>query len=75
MKIFGRLYPLRFATWRRAEAILEYGFAKIDQTAYLSPAKGETNGCMGGSGACTRNVIEFRNDRKFTAESSVSFGK
>jgi hypothetical protein len=59
----------------RAEAVLEYGFAKIDQTTYLLPAKGETNGCMSGSGACTRNLIEFRNYRKFTAESSVTFGK
>jgi hypothetical protein len=59
----------------RAEAILEYGFARIDQTTYLLPAKAETNGCMSGSGACTRNVIEFRNYRKFTAESSVTFGK
>jgi hypothetical protein len=30
---------------------------------------------MSGSGACTRNVIEFRNYRKFEAESTVTFGK
>jgi hypothetical protein len=59
----------------RAEAVLEYGFAAIDRNTYLLPAKGESNGCMTGSGACTRNVIEFRNYRKFTADSTVTFGK
>ena len=62
-------------TVSRAEATLEYGFAKIDQSTYLLPARGENIGCMSGSGACTRNTIEFRNYRKFTAESTVSFGK
>jgi len=62
-------------TISRAEAVLEYGFAKIEGKTYLLPAKGETNGCMSGSGTCTRNVIEFRNYRKFTADSTVTFGK
>lgn len=59
----------------RADAILEYGFVRIEQKTYLLPASGETSGCMSGSGACTRNAIEFRNYRKFTTDSSVTFGK
>jgi hypothetical protein len=66
--------PRDFPT-SRADAILEYAFARIEQKTYLLPAKGESNGCMSGSGACTRNVIEFRNYRKFEAESTVTFGK
>jgi hypothetical protein len=31
--------------------------------------------CMSGSGTCTRNVIEFRNYKKFTTESNVKFGQ
>jgi hypothetical protein len=67
---FPRDFPVS-----RAEAVLQYGFAKIDGKSYLLPASGENIGCMSGSGACTRNSISFRNYRKFTAESTVTFGK
>jgi hypothetical protein len=67
---FPRDFPVR-----RAEAILQYGFVKIDGKTYLLPASGENIGCMTGSGACTRNVIAFRNYRKFTADSTITFGK
>ena len=59
----------------RADAILEYGFVRIEQNTYLLPASADTSGCMSGSGACTRNAIEFRSYRKFTTDSSVTFGK
>jgi hypothetical protein len=59
----------------RAESVLEYAFVKIDQKTYLLPAKGENVGCFSGSGTCKRNVIEFRNYRKFEAESKVKFGQ
>jgi hypothetical protein len=67
---FPRDFPVR-----RAEAILQYGFVKIDGKTYLLPASGENIGCMTGSGACTRNAIAFRNYRKFSADSTVTFGK
>ena len=57
----------------RSEATLEYSLVKIDQHTYLLPASSEVIGCMRGSGACTRNVIEFKNYRKFTADSDVKF--
>lgn len=59
----------------KAECMLEYGFVKIDQKTYLLPAKGENVACFSGSGACTRNSIEFRNYRKFEADSKITFGK
>jgi hypothetical protein len=65
-----RDYPLS-----KAESVLEYAFVKIDQKTYLLPAKGENVGCFSGSGTCKRNVIEFRNYRKFEAESKVKFGQ
>jgi hypothetical protein len=58
-----------------AESTLEYGFVRIEQNTYLLPTKSESVGCMSGSGTCTRNAIEFRNYRKFTAESTVNFEK
>jgi len=57
----------------KAEMILDYTFVKIDQKMYLLPGGSENLGCMRGSGTCTRNVIEFRNYRKFTADSAVKF--
>ena len=59
----------------KAESVLEYAFVKIDQKSYLLPAKGENLGCFSGSGTCTRNAIEFRNYRKFEAESKIKFGQ
>lgn len=57
----------------KAEATLVYAFASIDQRTYLLPASGENVGCMSGSGTCTRNLIEFRDYRKFTTDSRVKF--
>ncbi len=65
-----RDYPLS-----SAESVLEYAFVKIEQKTYLLPAKGENAGCFSGSGTCSRNVIEFRNYRKFEADSKLKFGQ
>lgn len=67
---FPRDFPVS-----RAEAVLQYGYVKVDGKTYLLPASGENIGCMSGSGTCTRNAIAFRNYRKFSAESTVTFGK
>ena len=61
--------------YKGVEWLLEYGYVKIDQKTYLLPDRAENIACMTGSGACTRNVIEFRNYRKFTTESNVTFGR
>ncbi|MCW5982596.1 MAG: hypothetical protein KIT09_31200 [Bryobacteraceae bacterium] len=57
----------------RTESILEYAYVRIDGKVYLLPSRGENIGCASNSVACTRNVLEFRNYRKFTAESAVKF--
>ncbi|MBS1859692.1 MAG: hypothetical protein JST11_30250 [Acidobacteria bacterium] len=57
------------------ESALDYGYVRIEAKTYLLPARAENKSCMSGSGACTRNVIEFRNYRKFTTESNVKFGQ
>jgi hypothetical protein len=57
----------------KAELTLDFAFVKIDQKSYLMPAAAESLGCMRGSGACTRNVIEFKNYRKFTADSAIKY--
>ena len=67
-------FPRDF-TLSRAECKLQYAWVKIDQKSYLLPSASEDIGCMSGSGACTRNALEFKNYRKFTAESNITFGK
>jgi len=59
----------------RAECVIEYGFVRIDTTEYLLPVSSENTGCLRGGGSCSRNVIAFRNYRKFTAESNIKFDK
>jgi hypothetical protein len=58
-----------------AETVLTYAFVKIDGKPYLLPSGSENLGCSRGSGACTRNTIEFKNYKKFSADSTVTFGK
>jgi len=56
----------------RAEYTLVYGWVRIDDKAYLMPASGENVGCMSG-GTCTRNTTEFRDYRKFVADSKITY--
>jgi hypothetical protein len=67
-------FPRDF-TVSRAECKLQYAWVKIEQKSYLLPSSSENVGCMSGSGACTRNALEFKNYRKFTTESNITFGK
>jgi len=66
-------FPRDF-TISRAECKLQYAWVKIEQKSYLLPFSSENIGCMSGSGACTRNAIDFKNYRKFTTESNITFG-
>ena len=59
----------------RAESIVEYGYVKIDAASYLLPVSSENTGCLRGGTSCSRNVITFRNYRKFTTESNIKFEK
>ena len=60
--------------YNSAASSLEYGYVLIDGKRYLLPIKGENMACMAGR-SCSRNVIDFRNYRKFGAESNISFEK
>ena len=64
----------RYFPYNRLESILDYGFVKIDNKTYLLPVQNESIACQA-SGNCERNVIAFRNYRKFTAESEIKFEK
>jgi hypothetical protein len=57
----------------KAECALEYGFVNIDEARVLLPARAESRGCRRGTVNCSKNVTEFKNYRKFGAESSIKF--
>lgn len=53
------------------EVTVDYGWVKIGADRYLLPTKSENLACRRGSMYCSRNEIEFRDYRKFTAESTI----
>jgi hypothetical protein len=59
----------------KAESVVEYGFVNIEGKSYLLPTQSENLACLRGSSSCVRNVIEFRNYRKFSASSDIKYDK
>lgn len=57
----------------KAEVILDYDFVRINNKIFLLPVRAENLICQRGTQNCSRNVIEFRNYRKFDAESEIRF--
>ena len=45
-----------------------------DSKQYLLPVHSESLSCQRGTNDCSRNVIDFRNYRKYTGESTITFG-
>lgn len=64
--------PRDFA-YDKNEASLEYGFFNIDGHSYLLPANSVNEACGTGTSSCSRNIIQFKNYRKFSADSNVTF--
>lgn len=54
------------------EQMTEFGWVKIGTEKYLLPVKSENIACWRYRTDCTRNVIEYKNYRKFSAESTIS---
>lgn len=59
-------YPLDVIEW-----VVEYGNVRIGGDEYLLPVHAEVLGCLRGTSRCSRNATDFRNYRRFTAESEV----
>jgi len=64
--------PRNFA-YDNCESTLVYGYVNIEGKSYLLPIESENIGCLAGTNDCNRNVIEFRNYRKFSSDSNVKF--
>jgi hypothetical protein len=56
------------------ETVTDYEFISLAAgVKYLLPADAEVLSCVRGTSMCSRNRLEFRNYRKFGAESSITF--
>jgi hypothetical protein len=55
------------------ESATDYDFVLIGASKYLLPVHSEALSCVRGTGDCSRNVIDFRNYRKFSADTSITF--
>ena len=55
------------------ETAVDYAFVSIGTQKYLLPARAENLSCQRGTSFCSRNVIDFRNYRKYTADSTITF--
>ncbi|HYI92104.1 MAG TPA: DUF3824 domain-containing protein [Bryobacteraceae bacterium] len=59
--------------YEKAQLVLDYDSVRIDNGMFLLPVHSENLLCARDSDLCSRNVIDFRNYRKFTAESNIQF--
>jgi hypothetical protein len=59
----------------RTVTTIDYGFVRIDARTYLLPVSSENSSCRRGSSSCTKNVIAFRDYRRFTADSNIVYDK
>ncbi len=57
----------------QVESAVDYDYVFIGEGKYLLPVHSEALSCERGSSRCSRNVIEFRNYKKFTADTSITF--
>jgi hypothetical protein len=55
------------------EAAVDYAPVRLETQTFLLPVRAENLACERDASACSKNVIDFRNYRKFSADSKVTF--
>lgn len=55
------------------ESATDYDYVRIGGPSFLLPVHSEALSCIRGTGDCSRNVIDFRNYRKFGSEANITF--
>jgi hypothetical protein len=58
----------------KVESAVDYDYVRIGDNKFLLPVHAENLACVRGTPDCTRNVIDFRNYRKYAGESIITFG-
>ena len=58
------------------ETSADYEYVRIGGTQqFLLPVHSENLMCQRGTNTCSRNTIDFRNYKKYSGESSITFDK
>ena len=57
----------------QVESTVDYDFVLIGDKKYLLPTHSEALSCERGTSACSRNVIDFRNYKKYSADTNITF--
>ena len=71
----GKAMPALFP-FDTVETTVDYDFIRLGTSGpYLLPVESEVLTCQRGTSICSRNKIEFRNYRKFGAQSDITFDK
>lgn len=72
MQAYG--FPQDFPT-DHVESATDYEYTRLgDAQQYLLPVHSENLMCQRGTDNCSRNVMDFRNYRKYTGESTIKYG-
>jgi hypothetical protein len=71
---FAQAIPSSFP-YDRAESIVDYAYVPVDGVLHLLPSRAEDLMCRRGTANCNKNEIEFRNYRKFSSDSQITFQK
>ncbi|HEX4274134.1 MAG TPA: hypothetical protein VHZ74_02210 [Bryobacteraceae bacterium] len=72
IELSGRNMPKAFPL-DTVESAVDYDFVLIGDGKFLLPIHSESLSCERGTSICSRNVIDFRNYRKFGADTSITF--
>jgi hypothetical protein len=70
LELIGRNMPKEFEL-DTVESAVDYDFVTIGDNRFLLPVHSEILSCERRTGYCSRNVIDFRDYRKFNADSSI----
>jgi len=57
----------------QVESATDYDFVMISDGKFLLPVHSEALSCTRGTSLCSKNQIDFRNYKKFGADTSISF--
>ena len=59
----------------KVESAVDYEYVRLGEQQFLLPVHAETLTCVRGTSNCSRNVMDFRNYRKYAGESTITFDK
>jgi hypothetical protein len=72
IEMSARKVPAEFPL-DQVESTVDYDFVLIGDKKFLLPVHSEALSCERGTSECARNVIDFRNYKKYGSDSSVTF--